>query len=143
MSQSAQSGFAMTPTSADYCLSQSYKFNYQKYLYNVMQSIQDLSDSQKSLLSGGIAGCTGKTFTAPLSRLTVLLQVGAVHQCQHRSAVQSLFHTGKTILNSQGIKSFWKGNLTAICHRFPYSAINFTLYEKFRDFLCDGMFFLP
>lgn len=105
-----------------------------------MQSrLQELSDAQKSLLSGGIAGSTGKTVTAPLSRLTVLLQVGAVQQCQHRGAMQSLLHTANNILKKEGLRAFWKGNLTSVIHRFPYSAINFTLYEKVRDLLCKGV----
>jgi len=102
--------------------------------------LQELSDAQKSLISGGIAGSTGKTMTAPLSRLTVLLQVGAVQQCQHRGAMQSLVHTANNILKREGFRSFWKGNFTSVIHRFPYSAINFTLYEKVRDELCKGLF---
>lgn len=106
-----------------------------------MRSLQDLSDAQKSLLAGGVAGSTGKTVTAPLSRLTVLLQVGAVQQCQQRGAFQSLLHTANNILKSEGLRAFWKGNLTSVIHRFPYSAINFTLYEKVRDILCKGIIY--
>ena len=100
----------------------------------------ELSDAQKSLLSGGIAGSTGKTVTAPLSRMTVLLQVGAVQQCPTRGSMHSFLHTANGILKKEGLRAFWKGNLTSVIHRFPYSAINFTLYEKVRDVLCKGRY---
>lgn len=102
----------------------------------MLERLQELSDAQKSLLSGGVAGSTGKTVTAPLSRMTVLLQVGAVKQCSQRGSLQSFFHTANSILKREGLRSFWKGNLTSVIHRFPYSAINFTLYECIRDKFC-------
>lgn len=103
--------------------------------------LHELSDAQKSLLSGGIAGSTGKTVTAPLSRMTVLLQVGAVKQCSQRGSLHSLFHTANSILKKEGLRAFWKGNLTSVIHRFPYSAINFTLYECIRDSFCEDKSF--
>jgi hypothetical protein len=33
--------------------------------------------------------------------------------------------------------ALWKGNFTSVLHRFPYSAINFTVFEKSRDLVID------
>ena len=35
-----------------------------------------------------------------------------------------------SVLKSEGLLSFWKGNLTSVIHRFPYSAINFAVYNR-------------
>ena len=98
-----------------------------------------MSDSEKSLLSGGIAGSVGKTCTAPLSRITVLLQVSAGRLSPQDSyGMSSLTRTWTAIHKEEGFRAFWKGNLVSIIHRFPYSAINFAMYERFRDMLCKG-----
>jgi solute carrier family 25 (mitochondrial phosphate transporter), member 23/24/25/41 len=39
------------------------------------------------------------------------------------------------IIERGGIISLWKGNLTSVLHRFPYSAINFYVYEHSMDLL--------
>jgi hypothetical protein len=98
-----------------------------------------MSDTQKNLISGGIAGSVGKTITAPLSRMTLLLQVGAVSSDVINSrGFDSVIRTWQCIYREEGIRAFWKGNLTSIIHRFPYSAINFSIYEVFRDAICQG-----
>lgn len=34
------------------------------------------------------------------------------------------------IVNEEGFRAFWKGNLVTIAHRLPYSAVNFYAYEQ-------------
>jgi solute carrier family 25 phosphate transporter 23/24/25/41 len=97
-----------------------------------------------NMLAGGLGGVVGKTVTAPLSRLTILYQLtpllkassmsGIVHGTlgpQERSggAFFSLFKEAKHVVRSEGVLAFWKGNLTSVLHRFPYSAINFSSYQ--------------
>ena len=101
-----------------------------------------ISHSECTMIAGGVAGCIGKTITAPLSRLTILLQVGPVAtpsisdrrtQPQIRSKFTgSLFQATRKVFIEEGILSFWKGNLTSVFHRFPYSAINFTVYDELQ-----------
>jgi hypothetical protein len=102
-----------------------------------------LSHGQKTMISGGIAGCIAKTITAPLSRLTILLQVGPLlHVTEAGSSASSkykfsgsLFCATKHVLKEEGILAFWRGNLTSVIHRFPYSAINFTVYDELQGIL--------
>ena len=109
------------------------------------------------MIAGGIAGSVGKTATAPLSRITILYQVSpiinpiassvasatlpgsSVHHVVGDFSGNSLWGAMRQVLKSEGALSFWKGNLTSVLHRFPYSAINFTAYELTRDSLCYVM----
>lgn len=150
----------------------------------------------QQMVSGGVAGSTAKTATAPLSRITILYQVGfrtaevvpiedlksnriqsvslvdsnkAMHAAlpvrntsssasavgisqSHQSATAlklqmqsflqsmpdhqrrfhnhiqfrnirelSLLQAFQTVFRNEGAASFWKGNLTSVLHRFPYS----------------------
>lgn len=101
-----------------------------------------LKSAEKNWLAGGIAGCVAKTITAPLSRLTVLYQVGPLLSSHFVSSSNSLTRVGvsdsllttaQKILRTEGVFSFWRGNFTsAVIHRFPYSAIQFSSYEALK-----------
>jgi len=41
----------------------------------------------------------------------------------------------RKIVERGGILSLWRGNMTSVLHRFPYSAINFFVYENALDVL--------
>lgn len=41
-----------------------------------MSFLDNIPHTYRLLASGGIAGCVAKTITAPLSRITILFQVG-------------------------------------------------------------------
>ena len=36
------------------------------------------------------------------------------------------------MISQEGVMAFWKGNLASVLHRFPYSAINFSVYETVK-----------
>lgn len=102
----------------------------------------NLTQSQKNMLAGGIAGCIAKTATAPLSRLTVLYQVDSLLSKSNFKSNNNfckndnIFIALRNIIRNQGVLSLWNGNLTSVIHRFPYSAINFSAYEASHTFLC-------
>eukprot|EP00613_Pedinella_sp_CCMP2098_P083577 CAMPEP_0171994010 /NCGR_PEP_ID=MMETSP0993-20121228/278739_1 /TAXON_ID=483369 /ORGANISM="non described non described, Strain CCMP2098" /LENGTH=460 /DNA_ID=CAMNT_0012647079 /DNA_START=84 /DNA_END=1466 /DNA_ORIENTATION=+ len=94
-------------------------------------------DTYGLAISGGVAGCVAKTITAPLSRLTILFQVHSMvttkpHAPQY---AESLTAGLKKIVGKEGFAAFWKGNGTSVVHRFPYSAINFYVFETSVSFL--------
>ena len=96
-----------------------------------------MSEAIKQLFCGGIAGATAKTVTAPFSRLTILFQVHSMvttrsHRPKYAMSLKGGF---QKVIERGGIKSLWKGNLTSVLHRFPYSAINFFVYENTLDIL--------
>ena len=53
----------------------------------------------------------------------------------------SLWREASRILNEEGFRAFWKGNLVTVAHRLPYSALNFYAYEKYNKVSCFLVFF--
>ncbi|KAI4324446.1 hypothetical protein MLD38_029937 [Melastoma candidum] len=89
----------------------------------------------QQLLAGGIAGAFSKTCTAPLARLTILLQVQGMHADVATLRKASLCHEASRIVREEGFRAFWKGNFVTIAHRLPYSSVNFYAYERYKSFL--------
>lgn len=104
---------------------------------NVDENDSRSSEALKHLFCGGAAGAVAKTVTAPLSRLTILFQVHSmVTTKEHRPKYSTTLSGGfKKIVERGGIISMWKGNGTSVLHRFPFSAINFYVYENILDAL--------
>lgn len=94
-------------------------------------------EAAKQLLCGGIAGSVAKTVTAPFSRLTILFQVHSMVTTKSNRPKYAMNMRGgfSKIVERGGLKSLWKGNMTSVLHRFPYSAINFYVYENTLDVL--------
>ncbi|MCO5601773.1 hypothetical protein L7F22_055898 [Adiantum nelumboides] len=90
-----------------------------------------------SAIAGGVAGALSKTCTAPLARLTILLQVQGMQTQAPAQARQSasLRREVYRIASEEGIFAFWKGNAVTILHRIPYSTINFYAYQNYKDCL--------
>eukprot|EP01038_Epipyxis_sp_PR26KG_P004578 gene4578-6452_t len=117
-----------------------------KTLIRLPQSSEEPS-VYHAMISGGLAGCVAKTCTAPLSRLTILYQVNALlNKGSTKPTISSIakvqpIHTHSfsmlkdiyQLASAQGVSSLWKGNLTSVIHRFPYSAINFGAFEILRS----------
>jgi solute carrier family 25 (mitochondrial phosphate transporter), member 23/24/25/41 len=103
----------------------------------IPQNDNRLAEAIKQLLCGGIAGSAAKTLTAPFSRLTILFQVHSmVTRKPDRPKFAMSFVGGfKKIVERGGIFSLWRGNGTSVLHRFPYSAINFFVYENMLEIL--------
>mmetsp|Transcript_20608 Transcript_20608/g.27152 ORF Transcript_20608/g.27152 Transcript_20608/m.27152 type:complete len:334 (+) Transcript_20608:81-1082(+) len=103
--------------------------------------LEKIPDPYKVLFSGGVAGSVAKSVTAPLSRITILFQVNSLVKAgvPHKKPdfAKGLVPAFRKILEREGLTAFWKGNLTSICHRFPYSGINFVLYEKFKPVIAE------
>lgn len=45
----------------------------------------------------------------------------------------SIWHEASRIVNEEGFRAFWKGNLVTIAHRLPYSSVNFYAYERYKN----------
>lgn len=95
------------------------------------------SEAAKQLFCGGLAGSVAKTVTAPLSRLTILFQVHSLVTTKENrpNFAMSMGSGMRKIVERGGTLAMWRGNMTSVLHRFPYSAINFYVYENTLDVL--------
>lgn len=44
-----------------------------------------------------------------------------------------IWHEASRIVNEEGFRAFWKGNLVTIAHRLPYSAVSFYAFERYKN----------
>ena len=82
-----------------------------------------------NFLSGGIGNSFAKSLMSPLSRIVVVMQLDP--NAKH------VIPTVKGILARDGLKGFFRGNLTMIVHRFPYSGIQLLTYDTIKHRVKD------
>ncbi|GER57241.1 mitochondrial carrier protein [Striga asiatica] len=87
------------------------------------------------LFAGGVAGAFSKTCTAPLARLTILFQVQGMHSDVAVMSKPCIWREALRVVNEEGFRAFWKGNLVTVTHRLPYSSVNFYAYEQYKRIL--------
>lgn len=61
-----------------------------------------------------------------------LYQVQGMHSDVAAMKKASIWHEASRIINEEGFRAFWKGNLVTIAHRLPYSSVNFYAYEQYK-----------
>jgi len=96
---------------------------------------------------GGVSAAVSKTCASPIEVIKLRLQT---QDAMLASGVLEKPYTGigdcaGTIMRSEGIKAFWKGNFTNVLRYFPTQALNFSLKDYFkrlfgRDKKRDGYF---
>ncbi|XP_065854784.1 uncharacterized protein [Euphorbia lathyris] len=115
-----------------------------KFLQNHDQNHNNKQDSLnqhpqigtvQQLLAGGVAGAFSKTCTAPLARLTILFQIQGMHTDVTSLSKACIWREASRIMNEEGFRAFWRGNLVTIVHRLPYSSVNFYAYEQYKSLL--------
>lgn len=84
------------------------------------------------VVAGGFGGALAKSLLSPFQRIVVLQQLG---QHKRYSIAQLVRH----IYAQEGLKSFWRGNLTSMVIRVPYSGIQFLLYTQLKFFFQDWL----
>ncbi|XP_056585444.1 calcium-binding mitochondrial carrier protein SCaMC-2-A [Triplophysa dalaica] len=81
----------------------------------------------RHLVAGGGAGVVSRTFTAPLDRLKVLMQVHGSHS-NNMCIVNGLTQ----MIKEGGMRSLWRGNGINIIKIAPESALKFMAYEQIK-----------
>eukprot|EP01006_Ploeotia_vitrea_P006848 TRINITY_DN15030_c0_g1_i1.p1 TRINITY_DN15030_c0_g1~~TRINITY_DN15030_c0_g1_i1.p1 ORF type:complete len:309 (-),score=22.62 TRINITY_DN15030_c0_g1_i1:136-1062(-) len=80
-------------------------------------------ETGKLLTAGAIAGATSRTFTAPMDRVKVLLQV---------NKVGTISEAVPYIYNTDGLRGFWNGNMTNCLKVMPETAVRWIAFEKLK-----------
>lgn len=84
------------------------------------------------VVAGGFGGAIAKSLLSPFQRIVVLQQLG-----QHKG--YGVAQLARHIYSQDGLKGFWRGNLTSMVIRVPYSGIQFLLYSKCKFFFQDWL----
>ncbi|ORC92429.1 putative mitochondrial carrier protein [Trypanosoma theileri] len=82
------------------------------------------------VVAGGFGGAVAKSLLSPFQRVVVMQQLG-----EHKE--YSTLQLVKYIKQQDGWKGFWRGNLTSMIIRVPYSGIQFVLYSQLKFFFQD------
>jgi hypothetical protein len=83
----------------------------------------------RNLLAGGIAGMSAKSVVAPLDRIKILYQVSSA-----KFHLLNVPNVAKNIVQNEGLAGLWKGNTATMIRVFPYSGIQFTVYDRCKTY---------
>ncbi|KAJ2162734.1 coenzyme A transporter [Coemansia sp. RSA 552] len=86
----------------------------------------------KTLLIGGIAGCTAKTMVAPLDRVKILFQTHNRKFVRYAGTHFGLVKAGAAIYREYGVRGLFQGHSMQLARIFPYAAIKFMTYEQLK-----------
>lgn len=88
-----------------------------------------------NFMAGGVSGAVAKTCTAPIERVKLLIQTQDANPkiisgevARYTGIVDCFVRVSK----EQGIKAFWRGNLTNIIRYFPTQAFNFAFKDTIK-----------
>ena len=73
------------------------------------------------------------TFTAPLNRAMMLLQIQ--HIFRERSQYSGIINCFTEVVKNEGISFLWRGNVTYYFREVTGVALNFSLHESFKKML--------
>jgi hypothetical protein len=91
------------------------------------RSITNKTVLLKTLFCGGVAGSIAKTCIAPLERVKILFQVATIHY-----PYTGVWSTLYRILQREGVRGLYRGNVSSIARVFPYAAIQFAAFDFFK-----------
>jgi solute carrier family 25 (adenine nucleotide translocator) protein 4/5/6/31 len=89
-----------------------------------------------NFLAGGVSGAVAKTATAPIERVKLLIQTQDANpkiisgEVARYTGIVDCF---TRVSSEQGIKAFWRGNLTNIIRYFPTQAFNFAFKDSIKN----------
>lgn len=96
------------------------------------QAIKEPSNA--SLIAGGVAGAVSRTVVSPFERAKILLQLQGPGQNQ---AYKGMFATIIKMYRDEGYRGWFRGNLLNCVRIFPYSAIQFAVFENCKSIIIN------
>jgi solute carrier family 25 (adenine nucleotide translocator) protein 4/5/6/31 len=94
-----------------------------------------MSDFLIDFALGGISGTIAKTCTAPIERVKLLIQTQDANPKIISGEVKRYTGIGDCfvrVYQEQGLKAFWRGNLTNCIRYFPTQAFNFAFKDSIK-----------
>ncbi|KAG7362812.1 mitochondrial carrier protein [Nitzschia inconspicua] len=99
-------------------------------LQEIHQRILQWPKEIRNIIAGGLAGMIAKSVVAPFDRIKILYQVSSAQF--HITHLPSI---AKKIVETEGVKALWKGNTATLIRVFPYSGIQFMVFDRCKTFL--------
>lgn len=84
----------------------------------------------RNIMAGGVAGMVAKTVVAPLERIKILYQVSA-----EKFMLRQVPVVAKHIIQREGFTALWRGNTATMLRVFPYSGIQFMVFDRCKTYL--------
>ncbi len=99
-------------------------------LHEVRQDDPKVPRELRNLFAGGVAGMIAKSVVAPFDRIKILYQISSAEfQISRVPAV------AWNIIQNEGVSALWKGNAATMIRVFPYSGIQFMIFDRCKTFL--------
>lgn len=86
-------------------------------------------DSTASFISGGFAGAISRTVVSPFERAKILFQLQGPGHANYNGGI---FKTILQMWKDEGMKGLFRGNGLNCLRIFPYSAVQFYVYQKIK-----------
>ncbi|KAL3788969.1 hypothetical protein ACHAW5_005625 [Stephanodiscus triporus] len=96
-------------------------------------TLQSLPREARNLLAGGLAGMLAKTAVAPVDRIKILYQVTSA-----RFRLRDVPSVARAIIEREGLGALWKGNTATMMRVFPYSGIQFMVFDYCKRHFLGG-----
>ncbi|PRP88156.1 EF-hand domain-containing protein [Planoprotostelium fungivorum] len=88
----------------------------------------------KLAVAGGASAAISRTLVAPLSRTTVLFQVGWMRSIElAESYTRGVWSALKTTWQREGFRGYFRGNGTHLLRKVPFAAIKWMSYERYKQ----------
>lgn len=95
-----------------------------------MPEIHQLPKEIRNIIAGGIAGMIAKSIIAPFDRIKILYQVSSAE-----FKITNVPRIAKRIVEEEGLSALWKGNTATLIRIFPYSGIQFMVFDRCKTYL--------
>jgi len=84
----------------------------------------------QNLIAGGLAGMFAKSVVAPIDRIKILFQVTS-----QPFLLRNVPLVAMNIYQLEGIRALWRGNSAMMLRVFPYSGIQFMVFDKCKAYI--------
>jgi len=95
-----------------------------------LQEIHHLPKEIRNIIAGGFAGMIAKSVVAPFDRIKILYQVSSA-----QFQIMKLPGIAKRIIQEEGFSALWKGNTATLIRVFPYSGIQFMVFDRCKTYI--------
>jgi solute carrier family 25, member 42 len=86
----------------------------------------------RNVLAGGVAGIIAKSVVAPVDRIKIMYQISNA-----TFRLVDVPTVARKIVQSDGILGLWKGNSAAMIRVFPYSGIQFMVFDVCKQYFIE------